>query len=458
MSGIVSKFGGTSNATPEAFMTSLEQAAKGTLVVTSAPGKLSQQQIETFPADVAGGADERLLGNKVTDTLLEARAGLVDEGEIPEAHIQAVQARFAAVTSELGSSALPTGWIDNIPGRVRTAIQLGEDHASMIGEMLQAEVYQAGGFTYLDPGTAGRSLAGSESTDERESWRLWLQTAIQDGRRYILPGNISYDGTNLRTFSRGGSDISGALAAYGISADVYRNMTDTSAQSIDPRIITDSSRRRHLDYLTYAEGRELGRNGVGLLHPRAIVPLMGTGIPTEIHNTFDPGGEFTRMGDELDGGRDGLSIAAISLIPDVKVIKVHEPGRSEVVGWAAQHDGVISSRGINLIDTIGDGADSHIFIVEGSDGSKAEEAIGSLARKRSEISSEARAFVTLVGHGIGGRKYDILTALKQHTNVGERDQDGQVILADHSVRLAIERSRAVEFVDKAHRYFIEGER
>lgn len=457
MSGIVSKFGGTSNSTPEAFQASFEQSFDSKLVVTSAPGKLSPDEVAAFPVDAPGGADESLLAKKVTDLLLDARAQFTNGDGIPKDHIDAIQARYAAIATSLGSSALPDRWIDDISGRVKTAVQMGADNASMLGEVLQAELYQASGLHYLDPGSAGNNLLVSETEDERELWRAWLAASVDKKKRYIMPGNITFDGKNLVTFGRGGSDISGALVAYGTDACVYRNMTDTSAQSVDPRILTDENRRRHLSYLTYDEGSELGRNGVGLLHPRAIVPLMDSGIPTEIRNTFSPDGDFTIMSDELDGGRHEGQIVAMSLIPGVRVIKVREPGRGDVIGWAGQHDGAISSQGINLIDTMGDGANSHVFIVSGDDGDKAEGAISGLDRKRTGITSEERAFVTLVGHGIGKRKLDIMNRLALNTNLGRREQDGQIIFADHSVRLTIDPSKAEEFVDLAHHYFIERE-
>lgn len=457
MSDIVTKFGGTSNATPEAFASCFEQSQDSEIIVTSAPGALNTEQVSNFPIDVAGGVDPKLLAKKVTKLSVDARGEFEAGRGVPEDHLKAIQARLTAIVKGGHSALRFSGWVDSIPDRVKTAVQLGAEQAFIIGEILQAEIYQANGLEYLDPGTAPHSLIGTDTDDERDLWKSWLESVIKPGGRYILPGNITRDRSSLRAFGPGGSDISGALSAYGIGADAYRNMTDTSAQSIDPRILPDAARRRHLDYLTYDEGSELGRNGVGLLHPRAIVPLMGAGIPTEIRNTFSPNGDFTLMTDELVGVRQEGQIVAMSLIPGVRVIKVREPGRSDVIGWAEQHDGAISSQGINLIDTMGDGANYHVFIVDGNDGDKAEAAIRSLGRQRSEISSQDRAFVTLVGHGVGERKLDVLNRLALNTNLGSRDQSGQVIFADHSVRLTLDPDKADEFVDKAHDFFIERE-
>ena len=93
------------------------------------------------------------------------------------------------------------------------------------------------------------------------------------------------DGT-VHTFSRGGSDISGAIVARAVHADLYENWTDVSGCLMaDPRIVRNPRPIRHV---TYRELRELSYMGASVLHEDAIFPVRMAGIPTNIRNTNAP--------------------------------------------------------------------------------------------------------------------------------------------------------------------------
>ena len=110
---------------------------------------------------------------------------------------------------------------------------------------------------------------------------------LADGIPTVVPGFFGsyYDGT-VRTFSRGGSDITGAIVARAVNAAVYENWTDVSGFLMaDPRIVEDP---REISSITYMELRELSYMGASVLHEDAMFPVHKAGIPTNIRNTNNP--------------------------------------------------------------------------------------------------------------------------------------------------------------------------
>lgn len=448
---IVSKFGGTSNSDAEAVAQCMELSRDSQVMVTSAPGKLNSLQLHGMSVPL--GVPAEFFSKKVTDQLLIAHDFHMDTGEIPRHVLDSITARYRAIVEGLGISALQTDWLRDIAPRVETAAQSGQDYASMLGERLQSEVYRATGRELLDPSRAGTPILPRKP----DAWKGWLQGAVEQGGQYVLPGNTWFDGNRLHTFSRGGSDISGALAAYAMSADAYRNMTDTPAQSADPRLVADPSRRRTITHLTYQEGRDLGRNGTGLLHPEAIIPLMGTGIPTEIRNTFDPTGQHTLYSDEVDHPERTGEVMAISLIPEVTVVTVHEPGMSESKGRIAALSARVAESGVSIIDIVGFGSDTELFIIEGKDREKVEASLHEETNSHGTVTGEDCSLVTLVGYQLKRRAFDIRVELSLNAGLGkEHWQSGSYWMeGEHSLRFTVGRDLAKEVVDKAHRCLLE---
>ncbi|HOB64475.1 MAG TPA: aspartate kinase, partial [Clostridia bacterium] len=91
---------------------------------------------------------------------------------------------------------------------------------------------------------------------------------------------------SIKTFSRGGSDVTGAIIARGVDAEIYENWTDVNGFMVtDPTVVKNP---RQMSVLSYEELRELSYMGAGVLHPESIFPLKGNGIPINIRNTFEP--------------------------------------------------------------------------------------------------------------------------------------------------------------------------
>src|SRR5690606_35474934 len=160
-----------------------------------------------------------------------------------------------------------------------------------------------------------------------------LGAELQPGRRYLIPGFYGRgpDG-QVKTFSRGGSDISGAIAARAIGAVVYENWTDVSGFLMaDPRII-DSP--RPLVEVTYRELRELSYMGASVLHDEATLPVREVGIPIQITNTNEPSHPGTRIVSRLsDQEEKTTAIAGIACKETFSMICIEKSLMNKEVGF-----------------------------------------------------------------------------------------------------------------------------
>lgn len=124
-----------------------------------------------------------------------------------------------------------------------------------------------------------------------------VKKRMQNAGRVVVPGFYGADEEgNIKTFSRGGSDITGSILAQGIEASLYENWTDVSGFLMaDPKIVKHP---RTIKEITYKELRELSYMGAPVLHEEAIFPVRGPGIPIQIRNTNAPEEEGTLIVDD----------------------------------------------------------------------------------------------------------------------------------------------------------------
>ncbi len=434
---LVAKAGGTSNATAEAVQQSMYWAEQSNVFVVSAPGKISDEPE----------------GDKVTILLLRGHDEYMDPqvGEVSKFVTDVVADRYFAIRRGLGQK---TDDIVTIPSRIRDAARQGRHAVSMLGEQLQAEMYRDMGFTLIDPGSAPHDLG----TDP-ESWRNWFDMFFDPKKKYVLPGNTTRIGGHLETFDHGGSDISGGLAAYAVNASMNYNLTDGPAMSTDPRLI-GKDRAKHIEHLTYAELRELGFNGTGLVHPTAVVPLMLGNIPTEIRSTFDTNMLPTLLDNDTARAeaRSGR-IIALSLMKDVVIVRVNEPGMFEATGRLSAYEEAMRERGVALLDTKGDGVDDQKYFVNASDSEAVQDAIRSVARPGSSIEvSSNMTMVTMVGHRLDRSIFDNLIMLAFNSELkSEQSQNDNFDLTPnrHSIRIGIAPEKAADILDHLHYQAIE---
>lgn len=162
----------------------------------------------------------------------------------------------------------------------------GEDYAASRGEYLNGILLaEYLGYEFVD--AAGFIFFNEDGSFDSKRTYEALSDRLKDVERAVIPGFYgSYPDGRIKTFSRGGSDITGSIVARSVKADVYENWTDVSGFFVaDPRIITDPA---NIEMITYTELRELAYMGASVLHEDAIFPVRREGIPINIRNTNKP--------------------------------------------------------------------------------------------------------------------------------------------------------------------------
>ncbi len=287
----VCKFGGSSVADASQLrkvQAIVEASPERLFVVPSAPGRRT-------PDD-----------EKITDLLYqceaEAAAGRSSDSEFDRLFSRITE-RFETIISDLGLDFNMAPVLADVHDQIRDGA--GPDYAASRGEHLSGLVIaRLLDRPFIEPAeiiafdASGHFLP--EETQSRVADRLGKE------RRGVIPGfyGATPDGA-IKTFSRGGSDVTGAIIARGVGADVYENWTDVSGLLMaDPRIVDSPAT---IERLTYRELRELAYMGATVLHEEAIFPVREAGIPVQIRNTNDPeaaGTTITRSGH--DEGPTGL--------------------------------------------------------------------------------------------------------------------------------------------------------
>lgn len=272
MSKIV-KFGGSSLASAEQFQKvgSIIRADKERrYVVPSAPGK-------RFKEDT-----------KVTDMLYGCYA-LAEADKDFSKELKAIKARYEEIISGLKLDLSLEEEFKTIEKNFRE--KAGSNYAASRGEYLNGIVMAKYlGYEFIDAATV---IFFDENGDfDGEKTNEVLSAKLAGCKKAVVPGFYgSLPDGKVKTFSRGGSDVTGSIVAKAAKADVYENWTDVSGFMIaDPRIIDSPE---SIDVITYKELRELSYMGASVLHEDAIFPVRQEGIPINIRNTNAPDDEGT---------------------------------------------------------------------------------------------------------------------------------------------------------------------
>ena len=194
------------------------------------------------------------------------------------------------------------------------------------------------------------SILSSGLVDPK-SYRALGQALSDDAVRYVIPGFYGQgpDG-RVKTFSRGGSDISGAIAARAIEALVYENWTDVSGFLMtDPRIVDGPL---PMVEVTYRELRELSYMGASVLHDEATLPVREAGIPIHIKNTNEPAHAGTRIVAKLSEEEEkSTAIAGIAGRSGFSMIVIDKSLMNKEVGFTHKLLGIFMRRGISIEHT-----------------------------------------------------------------------------------------------------------
>ncbi len=267
MQRITCKFGGSSLADTACIRNAVSIVRANParrFVVPSAPGKRT-------PED-----------KKITD-LLFAWHSMARQGLDASEPRKIIEARFGGMARELGVSFDIGACLDEIAQQAGAHEE--PDYMASRGEYLNgkllAEVLEA---TFIDP---EECILFKDTGELDPASYERLGACLKDTGYFVIPGFYGAlpDGT-IKTFSRGGSDITGAIAARASKSDLYENWTDVSGFCMaDPRIIAGAKR---IEEITYRELRELSYMGATVLHDEAIFPVREPGIPIQILNTREP--------------------------------------------------------------------------------------------------------------------------------------------------------------------------
>ena len=222
-------------------------------------------------------------GEKVTDLLYRCYR-MVELNQSHEEVFARIADRYLSIVDELGIDFDLRPILSETCDAIRRRRSV--DFAASRGEYLCGIVLAKYlGWDFIDPVDVikfdRRGAFAAEWTNEM------LMRAMEDHPRAVIPGFYgSYPNGDVHTFSRGGSDVSGAIVARAAEADVYENWTDVNGFLMaDPRVVDNP---RTIRQLTYRELRELSYMGATVLHEEAIFPVHKAGIPTNIRNTNNP--------------------------------------------------------------------------------------------------------------------------------------------------------------------------
>lgn len=337
----VAKFGGSSVADGIQLTKTkqiIEQDPDRRYVVVSAPGK-------RYESD-----------NKITDILYLCKTHI--EHNLPYDQLfQVVADRFMAVQINLGVKVDLLRYFDEIRENLKQ--NPSADYIASRGEYLNAVLVAAFlGYDFVDTKDLIKFDAKGKllmtETDEA------IRAELEKHERAVLPGFYgSLPDGSVKTFSRGGSDITGALVARAMEADVYENWTDVSGFLMaDPRIVKNPQQIRKI---SYKELRELSYMGASVLHEDAIYPARMANVPINIRNTNapeDPGTMITGESEAYSDEGENRIITGIAGSKDFTVVALYKNMMSSERGFVRRILGILDDYDINFehlpsgIDTV----------------------------------------------------------------------------------------------------------
>ena len=342
----VAKFGGSSLADAAQFKKVREILLSDEdrrIVVPSAPGKRAATDI------------------KVTDLFYQCNR-LAASGSDFASAFDTIRARYHGIAQELGLTVDLDGYLDEVSRNIQ--LGAGADYAASRGEYLNGILLADYlGWDFVDPQQGiffdEEGRLDSDKTQEK------LSALLAGHERAVVPGFYGCDTHgNVKTFSRGGSDITGAIVARAVQADMYENWTDVSGCLMaDPRIVRNPETIR---YVTYRELRELSYMGASVLHEEAIFPVKDAGIPLVIKNTNAPDDPGTVISEETEPGVAEPLITGIAGKKDFVAIHVKTNHMSSKVGYIRKTLSIFERYRVS-IEHIPTGIDSFAVVVQGSD-------------------------------------------------------------------------------------------
>ena len=382
----VVKFGGSSLASARQFkkVGDIIRADKTRrYVIPSAPGKRNSKD------------------TKVTDMLYECYAA-ASAGASYKKILEVIKARYQEIIDGLELNL-------NLDHEFATIEEnfvkgIGKDYAASRGEYLNGIVMANYlGYEFID--AAEVIFFDEHGNFEAELTNKELSERLEHVERAVIPGfyGSKHDGS-IKTFSRGGSDVTGSIVARAIHADLYENWTDVSGFLVtDPRIVENPE---VIETITYKELRELAYMGAGVLHEDAIFPVRKEGIPINIRNTNRPEDKGTLIV-ESTCRKPRYTITGIAGRKGFCAINIEKAMMNSEVGFGRKVLGVFEKFGISF-EHMPSGIDTMTIMVHQDEFEEYEQSVIAGIHRAVEpdlVDLEADlALIAVVGRGMKGTR------------------------------------------------------
>lgn len=401
----VVKFGGSSLADAEHFEKVKEIITADSsrrYVIPSAPGK-------RFDDDI-----------KVTDMLYECY-DLASNRQDFDDYFRRIANRYEQIIADLGIELnLDDEFAIIKKGFISRA---GRDFAASRGEYLNGIVLAKYlGYEFID--SAQVIFFNDKGDFDSERTNEALAKKLKSCERAVIPGFYgAMPNDTIKTFSRGGSDVTGSIVARAVKASMYENWTDVSGFLVaDPRIINNP---KVITCITYRELRELSYMGAGVLHEDAIFPVRTAGIPINIKNTNDVNAPGTMIVAEADDKPSKYIITGIAGKKGFTIINIEKDMMNAELGFGRRALSVLEDNDVSF-EHLPSGIDTMCIIVGNDDIDGKEEKIrqGIIRETGAEYVriEKGLALLAIVGRGMRstrGTAARIFASLA-HSNINVR--------------------------------------
>lgn len=380
---ITAKFGGSSLADSGQFKKVrdiVNADPRRRFVVVSAPGKRNSEDI------------------KITDLLLESLEG----GKKSDELLDLIENRFSEIAEELNVSVDVKEEVNKIREKIK--LEPKEDIQGYVpsrGEYIGSKILASFlGFDFIDAGDYIKFDA--DGNYDQETTEKLLREELLKHEKAVIPGfyGSTPDG-KIKTFSRGGSDITGAIVSASIGADLYENWTDVSGLLMaDPRIVEKPT---SVPIITYRELRELSYLGAEVLHADTVFQVSSKGIPINIKNTNSPMDEGTLIVNNARYYSDSQDISGISGAKHYMSITIQLAHLNENSNLRESVLDVFSNSGVK-IETMTTGVDSMTLLVREENLKAAEDALDKIKNDMPGLSVDVLkdlAMIGVVGRDLG---------------------------------------------------------
>ena len=380
----VVKFGGSSLADADHFrqVASIIKADPSRhYVVASAPGK-------RFSADI-----------KVTDMLYHCYDMIRSREDITD-YYQKIKDRYNGIIADLGLNFDIDGELEYVKNAMTHAS--GRDYAASRGEYLNSLILAKYlGFSFIDAENV--IFFKDNGSFDAERTQVAMREELKKHEYAVIPGfyGIMPNGT-IKTFSRGGSDVTGSIVAAAANADLYENWTDVSGfMMADPRIVDKPC---SIETITYRELRELSYMGAGVLHEDAIFPVRAAGIPINIRNTNAPEDAGTMIVATTASYDADRVITGVAGRKGFSVINIEKDMMNSEVGFTRRILDVLEDHEVSF-EHIPSGVDTLSVIVPTAplDDAKKEKLLAAITRRTrpdSVVIEDGLAMIAVVGRAM----------------------------------------------------------